>query len=72
MEHTRFIGLDTHKERISVAVEYLGEIINEPGAIGKLCDRLRRPGKPLVSRAATAFIANSQASAIGATWWRLC
>ena len=48
MEHTRFIGLDTHKERISVAVEYLGEIINEPGAIGKLCDRLRRPGKPLV------------------------
>ena len=85
MEHTRFIGLDIHKERISVAVaqsgrsgavEYLGEIINEPGAIGKLCDRLRRPGKPLVfcmkpDRAATAFIANSQASAIGATWWRL-
>ena len=57
MEHTRFIGLDIHKERISVAVaqsgrsgavEYLGEIINEPGAISKLCDRLRRPGKLLV------------------------
>ena len=56
MEHTRFIGLDIHKERISVAVaqsgrsgavEYLGEIANEPGAISKLCDRLRRPGKPL-------------------------
>lgn len=28
-------------------VEYLGEIINVPGAIGKLCDCLRRPGKPL-------------------------
>ncbi|MGB9165965.1 MAG: hypothetical protein WCC41_16220, partial [Rhodomicrobium sp.] len=45
MEHTRFIGLDIHKERISVAVaqsgragavEYLGEIINEPGAISNL------------------------------------
>src|SRR2546430_2294132 len=56
MEHTRFIGLDNHKERISVAVaesgrsgavEYLGEIANELGAISKLCDRLRRPGKPL-------------------------
>src|SRR4030081_1512399 len=56
MEHTRFIGLDIHKERISVAVaesgrlgavKYLGEIANDPGAISKLCDRLRRPGKPL-------------------------
>ena len=56
MEHTRFIGLDIHKERISIAVaesgrsgavEYLGEIANDPGAISKLCDRLRRPGKPL-------------------------
>jgi transposase len=56
MQHTRFIGLDVHKERISVAVaesgrtgalEYLGEIANEPGAIGKLCDRLGRAGKPL-------------------------
>src|SRR6202035_584090 len=56
MDHTRFIGLDIHKERISVAVaesgrsgavESLGEIANEPGAISKLCDRLRRPGKPL-------------------------
>ena len=56
MEHTRFIGLDIHKERISVAVaqsgrtgavEYLGEIANEPGAISKLCGRLRRHGKAL-------------------------
>src|SRR6195256_1674686 len=56
MEHTRFIGFDIHKERISGAVaesgrsgavEYLGEIANELGAISKLCDRLRRPGKPL-------------------------
>jgi transposase len=56
MEHTRFIGLDVHKDRISVVVaesgrsgtvEYLGEIANEPGAVNKLCDRLGRPGKPL-------------------------
>ena len=56
MQHTRFIGLDVHKERISVAaaesgrsgtVEYLGEIANEPGAISKLCNRLGRPGKRL-------------------------
>jgi transposase len=56
MEHTRFVGLDIHKERISIAVaesgrsgavEYLGEISNDPDAIGKLCDRLRRPGKTL-------------------------
>src|ERR1700731_2268818 len=51
MEHTRFVGLDIHKERISIAVaesgrscavEYLGEISNDPVAIGKLCDRLER------------------------------
>src|SRR5664280_860227 len=56
MEHTRFIGLDVHKERISIAVaesgrsgavEYLGEISNDPVAIGKLCDRLERPDKTL-------------------------
>ena len=47
--HTRFVGLDIHKERISTAgaesgrscaVEYLGEISNGSIAIGKLCDRL--------------------------------
>ena len=56
MEHTRFVGLDIHKERISIsvaesgrscAVEYLGEISNDPVAIGRLCDRLERPGKTL-------------------------
>ena len=56
MEHTRFVGLDIHKERISIAVaesgrsgavEYLGEISNDPIAIGKLCDRLGRSGKTL-------------------------
>jgi len=54
MEHTRFVGLDNHKERISIAVaesgrsgavEYLGEISNDPVAIGKLCDRLGRSSK---------------------------
>jgi hypothetical protein len=56
MEHTRFVGMDIHKEKISIAVaesgrggavEYLGEIANDPGAIRKLCERLGRPGKPL-------------------------
>ena len=54
MEHTRFVGLDIHKERISIAVaesgrscavEYLGEISNDPVAIGRLCDRLERPSR---------------------------
>ena len=56
MEHTRFVGMDIHKEKISIAVaesgrggalEYLGEITNDPGAIRKPCERLGRPGKPL-------------------------
>jgi transposase len=56
MEHTRFVGMDIHKEKISIAVaesgrggalEYIGEIANDPGAIRKLCERLGRPGKPL-------------------------
>jgi transposase len=56
MKDTRFIGLDVHKLRISVAVaetdrggtvEYLGEIDNEAGAIRKLCDRLSGRGRKL-------------------------
>src|ERR1700737_1477461 len=56
MEHTRLVCWEIPKERSSIAVaesgrsgavEYLGEIANEPSAISKLCDRLRRPGKPL-------------------------
>ena len=86
MDHTRFVGLDIHKERISVAVaesgrsgavEYLGEISNDAVAIDKLCERLgARPGKPLAFSyeagpcVAMAFIASSSPSAIGATWWR--
>ena len=80
MEHTRFVGLDIHKERISIAVaesgrscavEYLGEISNDPVAIGKLCDRLERRRKLLrfatrLARAAMVFTVNSSASAIAA------
>jgi transposase len=48
--------MDVHKEKISIAVaesgrggalEYIGEIANDPGGIRKLCERLGRPGKPL-------------------------
>jgi transposase len=46
MEHTRFIGLDIHKERISIAaksgrsgaVEYLGEIANVSGVSARETD----------------------------------
>ncbi|QND61748.1 hypothetical protein [Mesorhizobium huakuii] len=63
------------ESRRSGAVDYLGEIANDADTISKLCDRLGRSGKPLAfamrpARAAMAFIANSRASAIGATWWR--
>jgi len=56
MQPTRFIGLDVHKERISVsvaesgrqgAVEYLGEIDNDAALIAQLCRRLARPGTAL-------------------------
>lgn len=56
MKHTRFVGLDVHKDQISVAVaesgrggavEYLGQIANDPAAISKLCARLARPGATL-------------------------
>ena len=81
MEHTRFVGLDIHKERISIAVaesgrscavEYLGEISNDPVAIGRLCDRLDVRAETLrfatrLARAAMMFTVNSSASAIAAT-----
>ena len=85
MQHTRFIGLDVHKERNSVAaaesgrsgtVEYLGEIANEPGARSASCaTALDGPASRwcFVSRpdlAAMASIASSPAWAISATSWR--
>ncbi|WP_129468762.1 MULTISPECIES: hypothetical protein [Mesorhizobium] len=75
MEHIRFVGLDIHKERISIAVaesgrgglvEYLGEIANDPDAItsyaivwGVPARRWRFAMRP--ARAVKAFIANSMA-----------
>ncbi|MBQ0819060.1 MULTISPECIES: hypothetical protein [Microvirga] len=56
MKYTRFVGMDVHKDQISVAVaesgrggtvEYLGQIANDPAAISKLCARLARPGATL-------------------------
>ena len=80
MEHTRFVGLDIHKERISIAVaesgrscavEYLGEISNDPVAIGRgstvssVREKLLRFATRL-ARAAMVFTVNSSASAIAA------
>jgi hypothetical protein len=60
------------RQAVAQAMEYLGEVANDPGAISKLRDRLGRPGRPLAfvmrpDPAVIAFIGNSQASAIDAT-----
>ena len=84
MEHPRFVGLDIHKERISIAVaesgrsgavEYLGEISNDPVAIGKLCDHLERRGNALAfyyEAGPCGYGVHRQltTSAIAAMWWR--
>jgi hypothetical protein len=85
MEHTRFVGLDIHKERISIAaaesgrsgaVQYLGEVRQLIRSLSaKLGDRLGPPGRPLAfcykgRPCAYGVYRNSKAAAIGATWWR--
>ena len=57
MKSIAFVGLDVHKKTIAVAVasnatprngaEYRGEILNEPGAVRKLCNRLKREADEL-------------------------
>ena len=84
MKHTRFVGLDIHKERISIAVaqaDALGRwntsarlpmiLVQSASCVtvsGAPASRWRFVMRP--DRAVMVFIANSQASAIGVTWWR--
>jgi len=54
-EFSKYVGLDTHKETIAVAVadalggntRYYGEIANTPGAISKLVNKLSTDGKAI-------------------------
>ncbi|MCL4442024.1 MAG: hypothetical protein M1609_15970 [Firmicutes bacterium] len=56
MNYTTFVGLDVHKDRISVAIarigreeaENLGTITNKPEAIAKLVRRLWEPVENLL------------------------
>ncbi|CEP67356.1 Transposase, IS111A/IS1328/IS1533, N-terminal, partial [Moorella glycerini] len=56
MNYTTYVGLDVHKDSISVAIakagreeaENLGSIANEPEAIAKLVRRLRQPVEKLI------------------------
>ena len=50
INHAAYVGLDVHKDTIAVAVAaagresptYVGEVANQPAAIGKLADKLGR------------------------------
>jgi transposase len=54
-EHSKFVGLDVHKETIAVSVaeakggevRYMGEVPNTPEAVAKLVQRLRKEGESL-------------------------
>ncbi|GEA19208.1 IS110 family transposase [Moorella sp. E306M] len=56
MNYSTYVGLDVHKDSISVAIakvgreeaENLGNIINKPEAIAKLVRRLRKPVEKLL------------------------
>ena len=84
VDRITYVGLDVHKESIVVAVAFgglrgevreYGRIANTSTALDRLLRKLGGDGMALrfvmkPDRAATPSIVNSQASAIGAMWWR--